>query len=146
MELNDKFLSRRQALSHCGMGMGAIALAGLFGAGRSAQANDADETKDAAFQLPLAQKMTHFPARAKGVMHRFMNGGPSHLDTFDPKPLLGRYAGKPLPVTYRTERKTGAAFPSPFSFQKHGQSGIDVSELFPHVAQSVDRLCVIRSM
>jgi hypothetical protein len=75
-----------------------------------------------------------------------MNGGPSHVDTFDPKPLLAKYAGKPLPVTYRTERKTGAALPSPFAFQKHGQSGIEVSELFPHVAASVDRLCVIRSM
>ena len=75
-----------------------------------------------------------------------MNGGPSHIDTFDPKPLLAKYAGKPLSVTYRTERKTGAALPSPFSFQKYGQSGIEVSELFPHVAESADRLCVIRSM
>ena len=68
-----------------------------------------------------------------------MNGGPSHVDTFDPKPMLAKYAGKPLPRdNLRTERKTGAAFPSPFKFQKYGQSGIEVSELFPHVAECID--------
>ena len=74
-------------------------------------------------------------------------GGPSHLDTFDPKPALERYAGQLLPMeNLKTERKTGAAFPSPFKFRKYGQSGIEVSELFPHVASCIDDICVIRSM
>jgi hypothetical protein len=76
-----------------------------------------------------------------------MNGGPSHVDTFDPKPLLQQYAGKELPTgNPRTERKTGAAFPSPFKFQKYGQSGIEVSELFEHTARHIDDIAVIRSM
>jgi hypothetical protein len=76
-----------------------------------------------------------------------MNGGPSHIDTFDPKPSLLSYAGKPLPTpNLRTERKTGAAFPSPFKFQRYGHSGIEVSDLFPHVAQCIDDIAIIRSM
>src|SRR5262245_25753689 len=140
MRPDGRNFSRRDVLSRCGMGMGAVALAGLLGPAGTAEA--AGE----AVHPPLVPKRPHFAPRAKRIIHLFLNGGPSHLDTFDPKPLLAEYAGKPLPVTYRTERKTGAAFPSPFSFRKHGQSGIDVSELFPHVAESADRLCVIRSM
>jgi hypothetical protein len=76
-----------------------------------------------------------------------MNGGPSHLDTFDPKPLLDRLHGKPLPKgNLRTERKTGAAFRSPFKFQKYGKSGIEVSEIFPGVGGCIDDIAVIRSM
>jgi hypothetical protein len=76
-----------------------------------------------------------------------MNGGPSHIDTFDPKPALAKYAGKALPTpNLRTERKTGAAFPSPYTFRKYGQSGIEVSEIFPHVGSCIDDVCVIRSM
>jgi hypothetical protein len=76
-----------------------------------------------------------------------MNGGPSHVDTFDPKPSLEKYAGKNLPTeNLRTERKTGAAFPSPFKFQKYGECGLEVSELFAHTAQHIDDIAVIRSM
>ena len=76
-----------------------------------------------------------------------MNGGPSHVDTFDPKPKLAEYAGKALPLeNLKTERKTGEAFPSPFAFAKHGQSGIEVSEIFPHLAKCVDDMAIIRSM
>jgi hypothetical protein len=77
-----------------------------------------------------------------------MNGGPSHVDTFDPKPELTKWHGKILPDENRlsTERKTGAAYQSPFTFKKHGQSGLPVSDLFPHVAKHADDLCVIRSM
>jgi len=96
---------------------------------------------------PLAPKAPQFRARAKRVIHIFLNGGPSHVDTFDPKPALEKYANQPLPAgNLPTERKTGAAFPSPFKFQKYGQSGIEVSELFPRVAESIDDICVIRSM
>ncbi|MBX7105275.1 MAG: DUF1501 domain-containing protein [Gemmataceae bacterium] len=96
---------------------------------------------------PLAARPGHFPGKAKHVIHIFANGGPSHVDTFDPKPSLVKYAGKLLPSpNLKTERKTGAAFPSPFKFAKHGESGLEISELFPHVAASADDLCVIRSM
>jgi hypothetical protein len=96
---------------------------------------------------PLTPKAPHFAGRAKRVIHLFMNGGPSHLDTFDHKPSLEKYAGKLLPrENLRTERKTGAAFPSPFKFQKYGESGIEVSEIFQHTAQHIDDIAVIRSM
>ena len=95
----------------------------------------------------MAPREPHFPAKAKHVIHIFLNGGPSHVDTFDPKPALAKYAGQDLPMeNLRTERKTGAAFPSPFKFQKYGQSGIEVSELFANTAQHIDDMAVIRSM
>jgi hypothetical protein len=96
----------------------------------------------------MAPKSPHFGPKAKQVVHLFMNGGPSHVDTFDPKPLLTRYHGKTLPTpNLRTERKTGAALGSPFKFSKYGESGIEVSELFCRTAaQHIDDLCIIRSM
>jgi hypothetical protein len=73
------------------------------------------------------------------MIHVFANGGASQVDTFDPKPMLGKYAGKPLPTgNLKTERKTGAAFPSPFKFRKYGQSGLEISDMFPKVAESAD--------
>jgi hypothetical protein len=122
------------------MGMGALGLAALLGESGRLIASPAAVS-------PLSPHGAHFPAKAKRVIHLFMNGGPSHLDTFDPKPMLAKFAGKPLPrENLRTERKTGAAFPSPYKFQKYGQSGIEVSEIFPYTAQSIDDICVIRSM
>jgi len=95
----------------------------------------------------LLPKAAPLPATAKRVIHLFFNGGSSHIDTFDPKPALARYAGKELPTpNLPTERKTGAAFPSPYKFQKYGQSGIEVSEIFPHVGSCVDDICFVRSM
>jgi Protein of unknown function (DUF1501) len=130
-------MSRRELLRRTGMGFATLGLAQLFGG----------ENAPASTNNPLTPRAPHFPGKAQRVIHLFMNGGPSHVDTFDPKPLLQRYAGQPLPrENLRTERRTGAAFPSPFRFQKHGQSGIEISELFPHVAQCADDLCVIRSM
>ena len=122
-------------LERTAMGMGALALGSML---QSADAYEAN---------PLAVRKPHFAAKAKRVIHLFMNGGPSHVDTFDPKPSLEKYAGKLLPTDNpKTERKTGAAFPSPFKFQKYGQSGIEVSELFAKTAQHVDDMCIIRSM
>jgi len=138
--LADRFLTRRQMLQRCGMGMGALALGTLFQQAGYAQA--AGEAVN-----PLAVKNPQFPGKAKRVIHLFMNGGPSQVDTFDPKPMLAKYAGKNLPTpNLKTERRTGAAMPSPYKFTKHGQSGIEVSEIFPNVAKCVDDLCVIRSM
>ena len=128
-------LNRRMMLERSAMGMGALALGSML---QSADASEAN---------PLAVRKPHFAAKAKRVIHLFMNGGPSHVDTFDPKPSLEKYAGKLLPTDNpKTERKTGAAFPSPFKFQKYGQSGIEVSELFAKTAQHVDDMCIIRSM
>jgi hypothetical protein len=135
---DDAFLTRRELLRRSGMGVGMLGLAGLFTGETSAATTDLN---------PLAPKEPHFPARAKRVVHLFMNGGPSHVDTFDPKPLLTRYHGKPLPnPNLRTERKTGAALGSPFKFKRYGRSGIEVSELFQQTAGCIDDICVIRSM
>src|SRR3954468_14605329 len=129
-------LTRRDFLLRCGMGMGALGLAQTVGGVEIATATD-----------PLAPKQPHFPPKTKRVIHFFLNGGPSHIDTFDPKPALQKYAGQPLPTeNLRTERKTGAAFPSPFKFQRYGQSGLEVSELFAKTAQHADDIAVIRSM
>ena len=131
-------LTRRELLQRCGMGFGAMALGSMLAPEIASAAEAAN---------PLLPRSPHFPAKAKHVIHLFMNGGPSHMDTFDPKPALARYAGQPLPMeNLRTERPTGAALPSPFKFQKHGQSGIEVSELFSHTARSIDDIAVIRSM
>jgi hypothetical protein len=129
-------ISRRELLTRCGTGLGSLALATLLA-----------EDAPAAPAHPLAPKPPHFPAKAKHVVHLFMNGGPSHVDTFDPKPLLGRHHGKPLPTrTRRTARKPGAAMRSPFQFRKSGKSGIEVSELFAKTAAHIDDIAVIRSM
>jgi hypothetical protein len=98
---------------------------------------------------PLAPRAPHFPAKAKRVIFLFMHGGPSHMDTFDPKPRLTRDHGKPLPfkrpLTF-AEKNVGGLLGSPWTFRKHGQSGLEISELFPHVARHADELCIIRSM
>jgi hypothetical protein len=94
----------------------------------------------------LAPRPPHFPARARAVIHIFANGGPSHLDTFDRKVALEKYAGREIPNSLPTERRTGAALPSPFAFSRHGECGLEVSELFPGVARHADRLLVVRSM
>ncbi len=130
--------TRRELLHRCGMGFGALALGNLIVGAQNASAASTN---------PLLPRAPQFPARAKRVIHLFMNGGPSHVDTFDPKPALDKYAGQALPGgTLPTERKTGAAFPSPFKFRKFGQSGIEVSDLFRNVAGSIDDIAVIRSM
>ncbi len=123
------------------MGMGAMALGSVLGNALGASAADVSDLN------PLAPKAPHFPAKAKRVIHLFMNGGPSHVDTFDPKPRLTEFHGKELPMEHLgTERKTGAGYKSPFAFQKYGKSGIEVSEIFAKTAESIDDICVVRSM
>lgn len=131
----DCLLTRRQLLSRLGMGFGSLALGSVLG-----------EQSAAAASNPFAIKKPHFEPKAKRVIHFFMNGGPSQVDTFDPKPMLDRFDGKPLPNLLKTERPTGAGFKSPFSFKKYGQCGLEVSEIFSRTAQFADDLCVIRSM
>jgi len=131
-------LSRREALTRCGTGIGMLALAGVV----SDEAHAASSVID-----PLAAKAPPFTGKAKHVVHLFMNGGPSQVDTFDPKPALDKHHGKALPTTnLRTERKTGVAMRSPFKFKKYGESGIEVSDLFAKTAEHVDDMCIIRSM
>jgi hypothetical protein len=131
-------VSRREVLCKIGGGFGALGLASLFAeAGWSGAEN------------PLAPKAPHFTPRARRVIFLFMNGGPSHVDTFDPKPALARYAGKPLPeemLKKAKRRKIGNLMASPFTARPYGRSGIEVSELYPEVAGCIDDVCVLRSM
>jgi hypothetical protein len=131
--MNDA-LSRRSWISSLCGGFGAAALADLL----------ATPDARAAALRPVG---TDFPAKAKHVIFLFMTGGPSHVDMFDPKPGLAKWAGqRPDSAVLRTERATGGRLPSPFEFRKYGKSGVEVSELLPHLAARVDDLCVIRSM
>jgi hypothetical protein len=135
-------LTRRQLLAQSGTGLGLLGLAGLFEQPPNAQAAAVDHN-------PMLPKAPHFAGKAKHVIHLFMNGGPSHVDTFDPKPALTKYAGQTLPLpsgNLRTERKTGAAFPTPFKFKKYGQCGTEVSDIFARSARFVDDMVVVRSM
>ena len=121
-------LNRRTVLRSTGAGLGMIALANL---------------------MPhiSGQGTTHFQPKAKRIIHLFMNGGPFQCDLFDPKPDLNKFAGqKPEGVDLRTERPTGALMAVPFQFGRHGESGLEISELLPHTAKFADDLCVIRSM
>mgnify|MGYP006266021889 FL=1 len=127
--------SRREFLWQAGGGFAGLALADLL-------------CTDAAAS-PLAAKTTHFPAKAKHCVFLFMNGGPSQVDTFDPKPALTRHNGKPYTGDAKVGsngRAVGYLMQSPFEFRKHGRSGLEISSLFPKTAAHADDLCVIRSM
>lgn len=132
-------VTRRQALQQSAVGFGSLALASLVN--RPAAGHEAPLD-------PLAPRQPHFPARAKRVIFLFMKGGPSHLDTFDPKPLLTRDHGKPCPIAKPRVQfaPTGNLLKSPWSFQQYGESGNWVSELFPHLAQKIDDLCLVQSV
>src|SRR5438128_2815868 len=140
--LPPRLLTRRQMLRQMGTGLGVIGFTGLL-----RDAGILVPSVVAASANPLAAKPPHFPARAKHVIHIYLNGGPAQVDTFDPKPLLRKYEGKKLPTgNLTTERLTGAALPSPFKFKKYGNSGIEVSEIFEKTAAHVDDICFIRAM
>ena len=133
-------MTRRDALCQIGNGFGMLAFASLVG--ESLARAGALEG-----QAGLELRTLDHPARAKRVIFLFMNGGLSQVDSFDPKPMLEKYHGQPLPGgTIATERKTGALMRSPFQFKKYGQCGMDVSELFPNVGAMADDICLIRSV
>lgn len=147
--------SRREWLRNAGTGLGALALPGLLGATASdlfgGEGSGLAESATAGVRAsrdPLAPRDPHFAPRAKRIIHIYLNGGPSHVDTWDPKPELTRWGGKQLPVgNLTTERETGTALASPFEFQQYGESGLWCSEVFKETAsRHADRLCVIRSM
>jgi len=97
---------------------------------------------------PLASRAPHFPARAKSVIFLFMDGGVSHIDSFDPKPRVTGESGQPLPLgrPKLVRAVSTTLFGSPFEFRRYGQSGAEVSSMFPEVARCADDLCIIRSM
>ncbi|MEW5978426.1 MAG: DUF1501 domain-containing protein [Acidobacteriota bacterium] len=131
-------ITRREALSRIGGGFGLLGLASLV--------NEVQAAGEGA-ATGLSVRPPHFRARAQHVIFLFLNGGLSQVDTFDPKPALDRYHGQPLPGgNPRTERKTGNLMRSPFGFKRYGQSGIEVSDIFPEVGSCIDDVCVIRSM
>ena len=124
--------------------MGVLGLAGVLAQDGTLASAASSQSGSAS---PLAPKAAHFAPRAKHVIHLFMNGGPSQVDTFDPKPALEKYNGqRPPGADLKTERKTGGLLMSPFKFNKCGESGIEVSEIFPHIGECIDDICVIRSM
>lgn len=135
-------ITRREMLRRVGTGFGTLGLASVLAdAGRLSAAP--------ASANPLAPKPSHFPAKAKRIIFLFMNGGPSHVDTFDPKPMLAKYHGqRPAALNQIDTMRKGNStlMQSPFTFQKHGQSGIEVSEIYPEIAKCIDDICVIRSM
>ncbi len=132
-------ITRRQALWRIACGFGGVALASLLAEESLAAPATAD---------PLAPRPAHFPAKAKRVIFLFMHGGVSHVDTFDPKPKLTEMNGKPLPIAKPKFEfaPTGNLLASPWKFNKHGKSGLEISELFPHLGGVADDICVIRSM
>src|SRR5512137_1719806 len=139
-------VTRRHFLQDCGIGLGKIALAGLL----------TDALKSSASAVPatnaLAPKQPHFPAKAKRVIHLFMAGAPSQLDLFDYKPELAKLEGKPLPPSvignqrYAFIRPDAAVMAPRFKFKKYGQSGLELSEMLPHIGSVADDICLIRSV
>src|SRR3981081_3134183 len=126
-------MNRRQALKTLGNGFGMLGLADLV--------------HGEALRNPLAPRPPQFPAKAKQVIFLFLNGGMSQVDTFDPKPMLIKHDGEPMPgPKIKTDRASGNLMRSPFEFKKCGQSGVEVSEIFPQVGARIDDVCVIRSM
>lgn len=139
-------LTRREMLSRCATGFGAVALAALLAErdyGATGSASDPDSAGN-----PFAPKEPHFAAKVKNVIFLYMDGGPSQVDTFDPKPRLAQENGKPFGMKIEPTQfnNIGNTLASPWMFKQHGDSGIPISELFPHVAEHADDLAVIRSM
>src|SRR5262245_53678488 len=134
-------ISRRSFLRQAGFGFGAVALSALWNSQESIGSERSGSD-------PLEPRQPHFQPRAKNIIYLYMDGGPSQVDTFDPKPRLAAESGQPFAMKIEPTQfnNNGNTFGSPWKFAQHGQSGIPVSELFPLVARHVDKLAVIRSM
>ncbi|WP_435010974.1 DUF1501 domain-containing protein [Tundrisphaera lichenicola] len=136
-------ISRRQMLARCANGFGAVALTALMGdrtyGGSIASGHESD---------PMAPRPPHFPARAKSVIFLFMDGGPSQVDTFDPKPRLDREHGQAIKAKVEPTQfnNVGKVLKSPWAFRNRGESGIPVSDLFPMIGEHVDEMAIVRSM
>ncbi len=149
----ESVLTRREALVHSGSSVAGMALGFLLGRDGALAAGTSTDQAAAIATNPLAPVTPHFPATAKAVISLFMQGGPAQMDSFDPKPELSRLDGRPLPASFQSRdlklqfmSAAGATLMgSPFAFQPRGDSGLEISELFPHVADLADELAVIRS-
>src|SRR5882672_1843450 len=143
-----QFKSRRQFLFESCGGISGLGLAYLLQQD-GLLAAESSCSSQSPVQSPLAAKKPHFEPRAKAVISLFMSGGVSHMDTFDPKPALAKYAGQPLEgkgdIIVR-QGNPGPLMPSPFTFKKYGQSGMEVSEIFPNLSQHVDEIAFLRSV
>ncbi len=134
-------VTRREALRKVGNGFGMMAFAGMLG--QSINRAGAMTLPDGSMGIAKLD----YPQRVKRVIFLFMNGGLSTIDSFDPKPMLEKYDGKPLPTgDIKTERRTGELMKSPFAFKKYGHSGMDISELWPHLSGVADDICWVRSV
>jgi len=135
--------TRREALSRLGGGFGGMVLAALLG--ESPARAEAPAAARGVFDV--RPRPSHHPARAKAVIQLFMHGGPSHVDLFDPKPMLTKYDGQPPPKEVSDDEKlTGNLLRSPYRFARHGGSGLEFSETLPHIARHADELALVRSM
>src|SRR6202044_2440409 len=131
-------VTRRDALRRVGNGFGMMAFAGMLGNSMARAGLTGTSTGVATLD---------YPQRVKRVIFLFMNGGLSTIDAFDPKPMLDKYDGQPMPGgSISTERKTGELMKSPYTFAKHGQCGMDVSDMWPHLSEVVDDICWVRSV
>src|SRR2546430_2852847 len=142
--LDPKLITRRWFFQQCGVGLGAIALGQLF--------RENGLASPAPLTNPLAPKQSHFPGKAKRVIFLFMAGAPSHLELFDYKPELAKWNGKPPPADLVKGYRAAFINPSAtllgpkFKFARHGQSGAELSELLPHLAEVVDDIAIVKSM
>ncbi len=145
-------LTRREALVRAGNGLGAMALAHLLSQDGALAATNVGGAAGATAN-PLSPKQPHFAAKARCVISLFMQGGPAQMDSFDPKPELQKLDGKPLPASFKSDdlklqfmsAAGSSLMGSPFAFQKHGESGLEISDLLPNIARFADDLAVIRS-
>src|SRR5687767_13752999 len=126
-------VNRRDMLRQIGAGFGALSLNTLLAAGAAKESGNAP--------AGLMPRDPHFPAKAKHVIFLFLNGGPSQVDTFDPKPMLTKYHGTLAPSgNLKTERKTGTLLKSPFEFKRFGKSGLEISDIFTKLGEHADDL------
>ncbi len=145
MQNFNHLFDRRRWLRNSGLGIGSLALTSVMKDADLLSADAAGSAVDAGSSM--APRTPHFEPRTKRIIHIFANGGPSQIDTFDPKPVLEKFHGKTLDAKLAKDKRLGGvAHASPFKFSKHGQCGMEISELFPNVAKHADNLCVIRSM
>src|SRR3954447_12563824 len=132
--------TRREVLSQLGGSFGGLALAALFGEARG-------ESARLPARIDVLPRSPPAPARAKAVIQLFMHGGPSHVDLLDPKPMLFKHDGATPPAeVLDDEKRTSYLLGSPFKFAPHGESGVEYSELLPHIARHADEIAVVRSM
>ena len=145
---NSDLQTRRRLLRNSAIGFGQLALTSLLQQSCVSDAVATELPAGSSASNPLAAKSPHHAPRAKRIVFLFMKGGPSHVDTFDPKPLLDRDHGKPLPFALPrvTFAKQGNLLKSPWRFRRYGESGLPVSDLFPHVSRHIDDLCILRSV